>query len=144
MQWASAVDLHLAFDSEPSLERTKPDIIRILSSREESISELERIANEAVGVEDVDWRVSFFQERMDKITHELMQRLPGVFFNKLKSAALIMISEAFDFPSVGTTPVPPQLIFPGQQLQSLCSLGRRLGDTIDGRNTEMHEETLKA
>jgi hypothetical protein len=143
--WAPAVDLHLAFDSEPwSLSRTESDIITILNSREKSISELERIANEAVGVEDVDWRISFFQERMDGITHELMQRLPGVFFNKLKSAAPIMISEAFDFPSVGTTPVPPPLIFPGQQIQSLCTLGRRLRDIIEGQNTECHQETLKS
>jgi hypothetical protein len=143
--WAPVVDLHLAFDSEPcSLNRTEADIIEILNSREESILELERIANEAVGVEDVDWRISFFQERMDGITHKLMQRLPGVFFNKLKSTAPIMISEAFDFPSVGTTSVPPPLIFPGQQIQSLCTLGRRLRDIIERENIERHEETLKS
>jgi hypothetical protein len=143
--WSPVVDLHLAFDSEPwSLSRTESDIIEILNSREESISELERIADEAVGVEDVDWRIAIFQERMDGITHELMQRLPGVFFNRLKSAAPIMISEAFDFPSVVITPVPPQLIFPGQQIQSLCTLGRRLRDIIEGQNTETHEETLKS
>ena len=143
--WASVVDLHLAFDSEPwSLSRTESDIIMILTSREKSISELERIANEAVSVENVDWRMSFFQERMDGITHELMQRLPGVFFIKLKSAAPIMIGEVFDFPSVGTTPVPPPLIFPGQQIQTLCTLGRRLRDIIEGQNTERHEDTLKS
>jgi hypothetical protein len=145
--WAPVVDLQLAFDSEPwSLNRTEEDTIEILNSREESISELERIANEAVGVEDVDWRISFFQERMDGITHELMQRLPGVFFTRLKSesATPIMISEAFDFPSIGTTPVPPPLIFPGQQIQSLCTLGPRLRDIIEGQNTERHEETLKS
>jgi hypothetical protein len=116
----------------------------ILNSHEESISELERIAHEAVGVDDVDRRISVFQERMDGITHELIQRLPGVFFNKLKSAAPIMISEAFDFSSVMTTPVPPPFIFPGQQIQSLCTLGRRLRDIIDGQNTESHQETLKS
>jgi hypothetical protein len=143
--WACVVELHLAFDSEPwSLSRTESEIITILNSRGESISELERIAIDAVGVEDVDWRISFFQERMDAITHELMQRLPGVFFNKLKPAAPLMISEAYDFPSVVTTPVPPPLIFPGQQIQSLCTLGRRLRDIIEGQNTEGHGETLKS
>ena len=143
--WARVLELHLAFDSEPcSLSRTESEIITILNSRKESISELERIANEAVGVEDLDWRISFFQERMDAITHELMQRLPGVFFNKLKSTAPIMISEAFDFPPVVTTPVPPPLIFPGQQIQSLCTLGRRLRDIIEGENKESHDETLKS
>ena len=141
---ASVLDLHLAFDSERSLDRTESDVIRILNSRKKSISELERIANEADGIEEVDWRISFFQERMDEITHELMQRLPGVFFNKLKSAAPIMISEAFNFPSVGTTPVPPQFVFLGQQIQSLCNLGRRLCDIIDGKDTGRHEETLKS
>jgi len=142
---APVVDLHLAFDSEPwGLSRTESEIITILNSREELISELERIAIEVVGVEDLDWRISLFQERMDGITHKLMQRLPGVSFNKLKSASPIMISEAFDFPSFGTTPVPPLLIFPGQQIQSLCTLGRRLRDIIEGQNTESHEETLKS
>ena len=145
--WAPVVDLYLAFDSEPwSLSRTESDIIMILNSREESISELEHIANEAVCVEDVDRRISFFQERMDRITHKLIRRLPGVFFNKLKSRppTPIMIREAFDFPSVGTTPVPPPLIFPGQQIQSLSTLGRRLRDIIEGQNTDCHEGTLKS
>ena len=147
--WTSVVDLQVAFHSEPgpwSLSR-KPDVIRILKSHEASISELERIASEAVGVEDIDWRISFLQERMDEITHELMQRLPGVFFKKLKSPAPTMISEALDFPSIGNTPVPPQLIFPGQQIQSLCILGRRLRDIENDdseENAESHEETLKS
>ena len=144
--WAPVVDLHLAFDSEPwSRRRTESDIIKILNRREESISELERIADEVVDVQDVDWRISLFQERMDEITHGLMQRLPGVLFDKLKSAAPIMISEAFDFYSVGTTnPIPSLLILPGQQIQSLCTLGRRLRDIIEGQNSESHEETLKS
>ena len=143
--WTHVVDLHLAFDSEPwSPSRTESEITTILNSRKESISGLERIADEAVGVEQVDWRISFFQERMDGITHELIQRLPGVFFNKLKSAAPIMISEAFDFPTVGITPVPPLSIFPGQQIQSLCTLGRRLRDIIEGQNIDSHEDTLKS
>ena len=143
--WAPVVELHQAFDSEPwSLSRTESDIIAILNSREDLISKLERIACEASGVEEVDWRIAFFQERMNGITHELIQRLPGVFFNELKSAAPIRISQAFGFPSVGNTPVPPPLIFPGQQIQSLCTLGRRLRDIIEGNNPESREETLKS
>src|SRR5258708_14823693 len=142
--WAPVGDLYLAF--EPwSLSKTKSDVRRVLNSHEESISELERIAGsiEAV-VENVDWRISFFQERMDEITHRLTQRLPGVFFNRLKSPGPIPLSEAFNFPTVGTTPVPPQLIIPGQQIQSLCNLGRRLRDIIDEQNAEGHEVTLKS
>ena len=55
-----------------------------------------------------------------------------------------MMSEAFHFPSVGTTPVPPQLVPPGRQIQSLCTLGQKLRDIIEGKNTESHEETLKS
>jgi hypothetical protein len=66
------------FDSEPwSLSGTDLEIITILNSRKDRF---QRISNEAVGVEDVEWRISFFQEKMDEITHELMQRLSGEFF----------------------------------------------------------------
>jgi hypothetical protein len=70
--WRSVVDLHQAFDSKSwSLNRTESDIITILNSREESISELERITNEAVGMEDVDWHFTFLLDttRMDEATH---------------------------------------------------------------------------
>ena len=54
--WAPVVDLHIAFDLRPwSLNRTESDIITILNSREVSIWELERIANEAAGMENIDW-----------------------------------------------------------------------------------------
>ena len=41
------------------------------------------------------------------------------------------------------TPVTPQLIIPVQQLQALCSLGRRLRDIVEDRNPEQHLETVK-
>jgi hypothetical protein len=72
-----------------------------------------------------------------------MRHLPGIFFSELKPAAPIMIGEAFDFSFFETTPIPPRLVFLGQQIQSLCTLGPRLRDIIEDRNTEMHEETLK-
>jgi hypothetical protein len=134
--WASVVDLRQAFknwsqdktesEAEPwSQDKRESEIREFLNSYESSILELERIAIEAVGVEDVDWRISLLQDTMDVATHKLMRRLPGVFF---------------DFSS----PVPPQLIFPGQQIQSLCTLGRRLRDIVEGQNTETHEETLES
>jgi hypothetical protein len=140
--WAPVVDLNLAF--EPwTQNRTESEIREILISREASILELERIAIEVDGVQDIDWRISLLQETMDEVTHKLTRRLPGVFFKELKSGPPIMISEAFDFPSVEATPVPPQLIFPGQQIQSLCSLGRRLRDIIQEQNTETHEQNTE-
>ena len=138
------MDLHLAFESR-SLNRTESDTKRVLSSQIESISELERIAVEAGGVEEeVDWRFTLLLDTIDEATQRLIQRLPGVFFDKPRPTKPIMMSEAFDFPSVGTTPVPPQLVPPGRQIQSLCTLGRKLRDIIEGKNTGSHEETLKS
>ena len=145
MAWVPVVDLHQ--EIEPwSLNGAESDIERVLNSHTctESISELERIATEAGGVEDVDWYFSFLLDTVDDITHKLIQRLPGVFFDKPKLVGPIMISEVFDFLPVGTTPVPPQLTLPGRQIQSLCTLGRKLRDIIEGQNTESQEETLKS
>ena len=138
--WAPVVQLHLAF--EPwSQNRTKKEIKGLLKGREEAISELERIANQAADVEDLDWRISLLLDTMDEATHKLARRLPGVFFNERRRAGPVKISEAFDFKlsSVATTPVPPQLIYPGQQIQSLCTLGRKARDIIEGQDTEMNE-----
>ena len=142
--WWLVQALYLAF--EPwSQNRTESEIKEILNSHEESISELERIEIEAVGLEDVDWRISLLQDAIDEATHKLTRCLPGVFFNELKPAAPVMISEAVDISSIETTGTlaPPQFIFPGQQIQSLCNLGRRLRDIIEGQNTEKLEETLE-
>ena len=76
--------------------------------------------------------------------HKLIRRLPGVFFDTLPLTAPSMTSEAFDLPSVKTTPIPPQLVYPGQQLQSLCILGRGLRDITEEQNTEFHDNTLKS
>ena len=145
--WEAVADILLAF--EPwSQDLTNSEIKEILNSRQASILKLERIADEAIGVEDVDWRISLLQDAMDTATHKLTRRLPGVSFSELKPSAPVMINQAFDFSSqvssVETTPVPPQLIFPGQQIQSLCTLGQRLRDIMEEQNPEMHEETLKS
>ena len=157
--WASVVDLHLAF--KPWKNRTESEIKDILNDRDASqaILELERIANEADELKGVDWRISLLQETMDGATHKLTRCLPGVFFTELKTDPPIMIREAFDFSSVATTPVPPQLIsdaspvettpvlpqliFPGQQIQSLCTFGGKLRNIMEGQNTEKNE-TLKS
>ena len=140
--WAPVVRLHLAFEPWSQI-RTNEEITELLAGREESISELERIAIQAEDVEDLDWRISLLLDAMDEVTHKLTRRLPGVFFNERSRAGPVMISEAFDFKlsSVSTTPVPPQLTYPGQQIQSLCTLGRKVRDIIEGQNTEMYEET---
>jgi hypothetical protein len=57
---------------------------------------MERIAKEAVGMEDVNWRISLLN-MIDEISHKLTRRLPGIFSNELKPAAPVMINEAFKF-----------------------------------------------
>jgi len=76
--WPPVVELHLAFESW-SLNRTESDIKQVLNDHRESISELERISNEARGVEEVDWHFTFLLDTMDEITHELMRRIPACF-----------------------------------------------------------------
>ena len=142
--WEAVLDLRLAL--EPwSQNQNKPEseIRSILNNCETSIQELERIATEAVGMEGIDWRIRYLQETMDEVTHKLTRRLPGVFFDTLQPTAPSITSEASDLPSVQTTPIPPQLIFPGQKLQSISILGQRLRDITESQNTERDKETLK-
>ena len=141
--WAAVLGLEFW---SPNQNRTESEIRDILSSsREASIQRLERIAIEAVGPEGIDWRIRLLQETMDEVTHKLIRRLPGVFFNELQPTApnMSQTSEAFDLPTIQTTPIPPQLISPGQQLQSVCTLYRRLRDIIERQDTGLHEDTLK-
>ncbi|KAI0278416.1 hypothetical protein BGY98DRAFT_541013 [Russula aff. rugulosa BPL654] len=145
--WGAVLDLRLALESRSQSQNQTESGIRsilITSSCEASIQELERIATEAVGLKEVDWRIRFLQETMDEVTHKLTRRLPGAFFDELRPTAPIMTIEASDLPSVQTTPFPPQLIFPGQQLQSIYILGQRLRDITQRQNTEWDEETLKS
>jgi hypothetical protein len=141
--WERLEDLHLAFKPWDQ-NRTEEEIGNILRGHEVEISELERIANEANGLEDVDWRISLLQDAMDEATHRLTRRVPGVSFNELNQSGPIPIKDAFDFPLFGSTPITPQFIFPGQQLQGLFALGRGLRDIVEGQNLEKHAETVES
>jgi hypothetical protein len=142
--WECVKNLHRAF--EPwDLNRTEEEIRNILGGCKIQISKLERIENEAKGM-DVDWRISLLQDAMDEATHRLTRLLPGVSYNELRPSGPgpIPIGEAFDFPLFGNTPITPQFIFPGQQLQGFFSLGRGLRDIIENRNTETHMGTVES
>jgi len=141
--WERLEDLHLAFEPWDQ-NRTGEEIGNILRGYEDQISELERIANEANGLEDVDWRISLLQDAMDEATHKLTRRVPGVSFNELKPSGPIPIKDAFAFPLFGSTPITPQFIFPGQQLQGLFALGRGLRDIVEERNPDKHAETIES
>jgi hypothetical protein len=142
--WEAVLDLRLALGPwTQNQNKTQSEIRIILNNCEASIQELERIASEAVDMKEIDWRIRLLQETMEDVTHKLTRRLPGVFFYELPPTAPNIASEAFDLLSVQTSPIPPQLIFPGHQLQSICLLGPRLRDITKRQNTERDEETLK-
>jgi hypothetical protein len=143
------LDLRLALEPwSQNQNKTESDIRSILNQDtcKASIKDLEGIATGAIGLNEIDWRVRLLQETMEEVTHKLTRRLPGVFFYELPPIAPNMTSEASDLPPVQTTPssIPPQLIFPGQQLQSIYILGQRLCDITKRENTEWCEETLKS
>ena len=147
--WEAVLDLRLALEPwSQNKNKTESEIRSILNQDicKASIKQLEGIAMEAVGLNEIDWRVRLLQETMEEVTHKLTRRLPGVFFYELPPTAPKMISEASDLPSVQTTPspIPPQLIFPGQQLQSIYILGQRLRDITERENIEWGEESLKS
>jgi len=141
--WEHVEDIHRAFESWDQ-SRTGDEIRSNLHGCEFQILELERMGNEAKGMDDVDWRISLLQDAMDDATHKLTRRLPGVSINELKPSGPILIKEAFNFPLLGSTPITPRFIFPGQQLQGLFALGRGLHDILENRNPEKHEETVKS
>jgi len=141
--WEHVEYLHQAFEPQ-GMSRTEEEIKGILDVCALQITELERIENEANGIDVIDWRISLLQDAMDGATGELARRLPGVLFDQLQQSEPIPIRKAFDFPLIGSTPITPPFIFPEQQLQGLFALGRGLrnileGNILDGRNKEIFE-----
>jgi len=101
--WERVEDLHRAFEPLDH-NRTGEDIRNIIRDCEDKISELERITNEANGLDDVDWLISLLQDAMYEATYKLTRRVPGVSFNELRPSGPILISDAFDFPFLGAPP----------------------------------------
>ena len=143
MAWKPAEELHIAF--EPwSQKRTKEQVEEILQNYEQHISELERLKVEADGMEDIDWRISLYQETMDDATHGLARLLPGVSFDEPRRSDFFLISDTFNIFLTGGTPVTPQFIFPGQQVRALSRLGSKLREVLDGQAADGHKEGLES
>ena len=123
-------------------KRTKEQVKEILRKHEQQILELEHIKVEADSMEDVDWRISLFQEDMDDATHGLARLLPGVSFDEPRRSESSLICDTFNAQIIGSTTVPPQLIFPGQQVQALARLGLKLREVLDGQVADSHKEAL--
>ena len=144
--WKLVEELRQAF--EPWIqEKTREQVGKTLRKHERQISELERIKVEADGIEGVDWRISLCQDAMDEATYGLARQLPGVSFDEPRRVESFLISDTFNTPLTGSTAVAPQLIFPGQQLQALSSLGSKLREVLDGHVADEYKgvlENLKA
>jgi hypothetical protein len=143
--WKHIEELRGAF--EPwTQKRTREQVEEILRKHERQISELESIKLEADGMEDVDWRISLYQDAMDDATYRLTRKLPGVSFDEPRRSKSFLTSDTFDmFDTLAavSVPVTPQLIFPGQQLQALARQGLNLREVLDGQITDSYEEVLE-
>jgi hypothetical protein len=111
---------------------------------EQQISELERIKVEADSMEEVDWRISLYQEAMDDATYGLARQLPGVSFDEPRRSESFLITDTFNIHPTGSAPVIPQLIFPGKQVQALARLGSKLREVLDGQVADGHKEVLES
>ncbi|KAH9008787.1 hypothetical protein EDB85DRAFT_1542858 [Lactarius pseudohatsudake] len=141
--WERVGELRQAF--EPlAQKRTREQVEEILRNHESQISELERIKAEADRLEDVDWRISLYQEAMDEDTYRLMRQLPGVSFDERHRSDSFLISDIFNVPVTGSFPATPQLIFPGQQVQVLARLGPKLREVLDGQVADGHNDVLES
>ena len=139
--WTLVEELRQSF--EPWTEKkTKEQVKEILRNHEQQISELEHIKVEAGSMEDVDWRISLYQEAMDDATHGLARLLPGVSFDEPRRSESSLIRDTFNAQTTGSTTVTPQLIFPGQRVQALARLGSKLREVLDGQVADGHEEVL--
>ena len=143
MAWKPVEELRQAF--EPwTQKRTKEQVEEILRNHEQQISELERTKVEADGMEDVDWRISLYQEAMDDATHGLARLLPGVSFDEPRRSESFLINDTFNIFLTGGASVTPQLIFPGQQVRALSRLGSKLREVLDGQAADGHKEVLES
>ncbi|KAI9431910.1 hypothetical protein H4582DRAFT_1212838 [Lactarius indigo] len=140
--WERVSELRRAF--EPWAKKTREQVKETLLTYEQQISELERIKVEAESMMDVDWRISIYQRAMDDATYRLTRQLPDVSFDEPPRSESFLISDTFNTPATASTPVAPQLIFPGQRLQALVRLSFKLRDVLDGQVAEGCEEVLES
>ena len=141
--WKLIEELREAF--EPwTQKRTREQVEEILRNNERQMSELERIKVEVDGMEDIDWRISLYQDAMDEATYSLARQLPGVSFDKLRRTESFMITDTFNTQATDSAPVIPQLIFPVQQVQALARLGLKLREVLDGQVADGLKEVLES
>ena len=142
--WERVEDLRKAF--EPwGQKRTREQVEEILRNHEPQISELERIEVEANGMEDVDWRISLYQDALDDATYRLTRQLPSVSLDEPHPRSeSFLISDTLNPPATCSTPVTPQLIFPGQQVRALARFGPKLRGILERQVPEGYKDVLES
>jgi hypothetical protein len=134
--WKCLRELYVALFYPRGTNLTEEQVKEILRNHVYQIAELERIKVEADRMQDVN--ISNLQHGMDRVTHKLTGQLPGVQFDVPRTEP-VPLSQALELFSAS---VKPQLILPQQRLQSLCSIGPKLRDIIEGRNSEPYSVTI--
>jgi hypothetical protein len=125
-------------------KRTKEQVEEILRKHERQVSDLERIKVEADSMEDIDLRISLYQEKMDEVTYRLTRQLPGVSFDDRRRTEFFLLSDTLKAQATGSAPAVPQLIFPAQQVQALARVGLKLREVLDGQVAEGYEDVLES
>jgi len=120
--------------------KTKEQVEEILRKHEPQISVLGR---EVDGLKDVDWRISLYQDAMDKATYSSMRQLPGVLFDEPRRSEAFLIGENVFSPATGSTPATPQLVFLGRQVQDLARFGLQLREVLDGKDADGYKRVLE-
>ena len=134
--WKCLRELYVALFYPRGTNPTDDQVKEILRNHEYQIAELERIKVEADRMQDVN--ISDLQQGMDQATHKLTSQLPGVQLD-VPPTELVPLSQALELFSAS---IKPQLILPRQRLQSLCSVGPKLRDIIEERNSEPCSVTI--
>ena len=135
--WKCLRELYVALFYPRGTNPTEEQVKEILCNHKYQIAELERIKLEADRMQDVN--ISDLQHGMDRVTHKLTGQLPGVQFDVPRTEP-VPLSQALELFSAS---VKPQLILPRQRLQSLCSIGPKLRDITEGRNSEPCSATIE-
>lgn len=117
----------------------------ILRGYESKISDLEGIKIEADLMEEIDWSISVVDFAIRSLTSGLILQLPGVTFDDFLRCVPSSPDQIFTFPGAVTVggQVSPQWVFLRQRLRCLGSLGPKLRDVVEGRETADYQETLK-
>ena len=139
--WKCLRELYMALFYPRGTNLTEEQVKEILRNHQYQIAELERINVEADHMQDVN--ISNLQHGMDRVTHKLIEQLPGVKFD-VHHTEPIPLSQALE---LFLASAKPHLVLSRQRLQSLCSVGAKLLDIMEGRISEPFSvaiERLKA